>query len=361
MGRVEKTVFISYRRTNAPWALALFQHLTHHGFDVFYDFMGLASGDFERVILENIGARAHFLVLLTPSALDGCAHAGDWLRREIETALVTQRNVVPLMLEGFDFNTPGIADQLTGPIAVLKSYNALRVPVEYFEAAMERLRGTFLNVALDAVSHPVSAEAQQVTHEQQRAAIAAPAVQESELTAQEHFERGFEAPDGSDKLRFYSQAIDLNPNFAEAFYQRGVLRELQGDQAGALEDFDAAIRLKPHFGGALICRGSLRVKQGDVSGLWEDFHAVIHAKPGVIQGLAKEALLRKAEGDPEASREVFNAFLFVVLGMSPDVREKFIAPSGDLGAGKNGPADELIQAVRELWAARRVHPDLKDL
>jgi hypothetical protein len=49
MPRVEKTVFISYRRTNVPWAVAVFQHLTYHGFDVFFDFMGIASGDFERV------------------------------------------------------------------------------------------------------------------------------------------------------------------------------------------------------------------------------------------------------------------------------------------------------------------------
>ena len=31
---------------------------------------GSGSGDFERVILENVNARAHFLVLLTPSALE---------------------------------------------------------------------------------------------------------------------------------------------------------------------------------------------------------------------------------------------------------------------------------------------------
>jgi hypothetical protein len=31
MGRIEKTVFISYRRTNAPWALAVFQNLTQYG------------------------------------------------------------------------------------------------------------------------------------------------------------------------------------------------------------------------------------------------------------------------------------------------------------------------------------------
>jgi hypothetical protein len=70
MGRIEKTVFISYRRTNVPWALAIYQDLTSHGYDVFFDYAGIASGDFERVILENISGRAHFLVLLTPSALE---------------------------------------------------------------------------------------------------------------------------------------------------------------------------------------------------------------------------------------------------------------------------------------------------
>ena len=28
MGRIEKTIFISYRRSNASWALAIFQNLT---------------------------------------------------------------------------------------------------------------------------------------------------------------------------------------------------------------------------------------------------------------------------------------------------------------------------------------------
>jgi TIR domain len=114
MEHVEKTVFLGYRRTNIPWALAIFQNLTQHGFDVFFDYNGIASGDFERLILGNINSRAHFLVILTPSALERCGEPSDWLRREIETALASRRNIVPLMLEGFDFGTPSIASQLTG-------------------------------------------------------------------------------------------------------------------------------------------------------------------------------------------------------------------------------------------------------
>jgi hypothetical protein len=85
----------------------MFQNLTQNGYDAFFDFRGIASGGFEEVILENIKARAHFVVLLTPSALERCSDPADLFRREIETALINKRNIVPIMLEGFEF---GAAD-----------------------------------------------------------------------------------------------------------------------------------------------------------------------------------------------------------------------------------------------------------
>jgi hypothetical protein len=166
MGRIEKTVFISYRRTDEPWGLAIFQDLTQHGYDVFIDYDGIASGDFETVILENIRARAHFLVLLTPTALERCSDPKDWMRREIEAALESQRNIVPLMLAGFDFNTAATASQLTGRLAALKKYNGLPIPKGYFSPAMERLRNKFLNVPVEAVLHEASISAQHVATEQ---------------------------------------------------------------------------------------------------------------------------------------------------------------------------------------------------
>jgi hypothetical protein len=85
-----------------------------------------------------------------------------------------QRNIVLLMLEGFDFGTPAIASQLTGALAALKDYNGLSVPVEYFDAAMEKLREKFLSVPVDAVLHQASAFARGAAEEQQTAAAAAP-------------------------------------------------------------------------------------------------------------------------------------------------------------------------------------------
>ena len=101
MARIEKTVFISYRRKDISWALLVYHRLTANGYDVFFDYTSIPSGDFEQIIISNIKARAHFLVILTPTSLDRCNEPGDWLRREIETAISVKRNIVPLFFDSF--------------------------------------------------------------------------------------------------------------------------------------------------------------------------------------------------------------------------------------------------------------------
>jgi hypothetical protein len=123
VAHVEKTVFINYRRTAFPWAQSIHSDLTQHGFDVFIDSKNIASGGFENIIFESIKARAHFLVLLTPSALNRCENPEDLFRREIECALENKRNIVPLMLEGFDFGGDQVRSQLVNSLAPLKDYN----------------------------------------------------------------------------------------------------------------------------------------------------------------------------------------------------------------------------------------------
>jgi hypothetical protein len=184
--------------------------------------------------------------VLTPSALERCQEPGDWLRREIETALDGKRNIVPLMLEGFDFGTPTITTQLTGRMAALKHYNGLSIPPEYFLEAMGRLRDRHLNILLSAVLHPVSLATQQATTEQKVAANAAPAVQETELTAQQWFERGFSAVNVNEKLRLYDEAIRLKPDYATNAFQT--------DRSGVQSETTRSFRVLCF---ALACRDSI--------------------------------------------------------------------------------------------------------
>ena len=344
MERIEKTVFLSYRRTNAPWALAIFQSLTHHGYDVFIDFSGVARGDFERVIIGNIKARAHFIVLLTPSALESCGEPGDWLRREIETALDTQRNIVPLMLEGFDFGAPGIASGLTGALAPLKNYNGMSVPVEYFDAAMQKLREKFLNVPLDAVLHPASAFAKQAAKDEQVAAGAAPAVTEKELTAQEWFERALNTADVDERLRSYTEAIRLKPNYADAFNNRGIVRKEKGDVEGALQDYSEAIRLKPEDAAAFSNRCDLLYSQGDLEGALQDINHAIRLKPDLAMALNNRGVLRKVKGDLDGALQDINEAIRREPGLAEafDSRGNVHVAKGDL----EGALQDYNQAIR---------------
>ena len=170
MARIEKTIFISYRRRDISWALAVYQSLTKYNYDVFFDYTSIPSGDFEQIISSNIKARAHFILILTPTALDRCSEPGDWLRREIETAVDEKRNIIPLFFDGFSFSSPSIAEKLTGKLRTIKRYNGLDIYPGYFMEAIERLRGRYLNVALDAVLHPIPDEVQKIVVEQKIAA-----------------------------------------------------------------------------------------------------------------------------------------------------------------------------------------------
>jgi tetratricopeptide (TPR) repeat protein len=300
MGRIEKTVFISYRRTNLPWALCIYQNLTMHGYDVFFDYLSIDSGNFEKVILENIKARAHFLVILTPSALERCKEPGDWLRREIETAMDEKRNIVPLMLESFDFGSPSIKDALTGKLASLNKFNGLRVYSEYFFEAMEKLRNRYLTVAIDDIELPeLNTEAREITATQKIAASKASPVEKEQLTAQEWYERGYqfgESKTFEEEIRCYSEAVRLDPNFANAFFNRGLSRFDENDLEGAISDFNETIRLKSDDTAAYYYRGSAHHEKGNFEAAIADYTKAIQLKTDFWLAYLNRGLTQETKG-----------------------------------------------------------------
>ena len=306
MTRIEKTIFISYRRTNAFIALAIAKDLTQHGFDVFIDYQGIGPENFEQIILENIRARAHFLVILTPSALERCDTRGDWLRREMEEALETKRNVVPLLLEGFDFGAPTIAQKLTGKLSLVPRYNGMTVSAEYFDAAMIRLRDKFLNVPLEAVLHPASDFAQQAAKGQQVAAAAAPPVTDSALTAEVWFERGFNTADLDEQIRCYTEALRLRPDYAKAYYYRGNALVAKGNFDGAIADYTMTLRLRPDFVEAYCNRGNARSQKGDYDGAIADYTEAIRLMPDDAEAYSHRGLAFQAKEDITAAQRDFD-------------------------------------------------------
>lgn len=78
-------VFVSYRRSNGSQLASLLKvHLQLRGFSVFIDVERLEAGKFDNNLLQSIQRAKHFLLVLTPNALERCvgdADRKDWVHR----------------------------------------------------------------------------------------------------------------------------------------------------------------------------------------------------------------------------------------------------------------------------------------
>lgn len=133
-------IFISYRRNGGEYtAKILRDHLDEMGYRVFFDVESLRSGDFNTKLYSVIDECTDFLLILSPGALDRCAQEGDWVRREVEYALEKGKNIVPVMLRGFEF-----PEVLPEPLEPLRYRNGLEANSQFFDAFLQQLTQKFL-------------------------------------------------------------------------------------------------------------------------------------------------------------------------------------------------------------------------
>ncbi len=277
MSDEHKTVFISYRRDVASFiARAIFQDLRKRHYDVFMDVASIDSGNFEQIILNQVEARAHFLVILTPGTIERCAEPEDIMRREIEYAMDKQRNIVPLFVNEFSFKET--ESYLTGKLAELHHFNGLTVPHDYFDEAMERLRKRYLKQPTTGAVKPAPALEQPIVEKKIEEAAAQPVPTVEQLSAEEYFSRARQkliADDLEDAIADCNSAIRLNPRYADAYGNRGVARALKGDIVGAINDYDEVLRIEPQSAIAYYNRGLAYAAKDNYEHAFADFTEAI--------------------------------------------------------------------------------------
>ena len=64
----------------------------------------------------------------------------------------------------------------------------------------------------------------------------------------------------------YDRALELNPQFAQAYYNRGNAKRTLKDYQGAIADYDKAIELNPRFAQAYYNRGVAKSDLGNYLG-----------------------------------------------------------------------------------------------
>ncbi len=105
-------------------------------------------------------------------------------------------------------------------------------------------------------------------------------------TAQANLQRGDTAADTHAYERAiadYTHAIHMQPNYAEAYNNRGYAAYWQGQYPDAIADYDRAITLRPIYPFADNNRGAASMASGDSQRAISDFDQALQQPPDLVQ------------------------------------------------------------------------------
>ncbi len=111
-------------------------------------------------------------------------------------------------------------------------------------------------------------------------------------------ERETEAKSLRDAIDDFTAVLDLQPDFAEAYSQRGQARFSDGDYQGALEDLAASLRLDPRHFDSLDALSRIAESRGDWKGAYAAWQKLMEIDPHMPGGKDRLSdLQRRALGD----------------------------------------------------------------
>jgi len=133
----QKLVFISYRRDKgSQMARIVKSEIEKRHYSVFLDVDDIGAEAFDSKLLNEIESAPNFVLILAPGSLDRCVNEDDWLRREIAHAIKTDRNIIPMMFDGFQYPPKEL---FAKDILELMLQNGVLYSHEYHNATFDKL------------------------------------------------------------------------------------------------------------------------------------------------------------------------------------------------------------------------------
>ena len=152
-------IFISYRRVDSHGAISgrdvariikleLGKRPTNEAihYNVFFDHSEITDGDFEMKILPAIEFSKVFILVLSKDALTRCSNEGDWVRREILTAIRTNSKIIPVVIDNEFTGWPSDLPEELIPLTKIElSYLSMGMN---FESDMDKIERERIKVAI---------------------------------------------------------------------------------------------------------------------------------------------------------------------------------------------------------------------
>ena len=90
----------------------------------------------------------------------------------------------------------------------------------------------------------------------------------------------------------YNKAIEIDPLYMLAYYNRGLSKSKIGDNQGAIDDYSKAIQINPQYIKAYFNRGLIKSNIGDNQGAIDDYNKAIQINPQYIKAYFSRGLIK---------------------------------------------------------------------
>ena len=97
-----------------------------------------------------------------------------------------------------------------------------------------------------------------------------------------YFELGYYTEDLGEKIKYYDKVIELDPNYKEAYNNRGNAKDDLGNHEEAIKDYNSLIKLDSSYRCVYYNRGLAKFKSGNFKGAIEDYNREIELNPNYI-------------------------------------------------------------------------------
>ena len=126
------------------------------------------------------------------------------------------------------------------------------------------------------------------------------------LTAMEWFDKGYAETDENLRIEYYTKAIELSPQHAASYNNRGDAYQALGKEQEAFQDFSGAIQFNPEFAPAYINRGNINQKRGKHQEAIQDFSRAIQLESNYTLAYNNRGMSYKNLGRYEEALLDFN-------------------------------------------------------
>ena len=110
-------------------------------------------------------------------------------------------------------------------------------------------------------------------------------------------------------IKDYNRAIQLKPDYANAYYNCGNVYNMRGDYDCAIQNYNRAIQLEPDFANAYCSRGVAYSDKGEYNHAIKDFNKAIELKPNYVEAYRDRGNTYMKKGDYNRAIKDFNMLI----------------------------------------------------